>query len=73
MAEQLAASQQLERIASLSNANARGIAFENRRRIVEAFSEPGKPGDSGRSEVQGAYLYGLARLPRLVISTRPSG
>ncbi|KAF8336340.1 uncharacterized protein EI90DRAFT_3045378 [Cantharellus anzutake] len=45
----------LARITGLSNANARGIAFENRKRIVDAFSE-GKPNDTGRSEVQAALL-----------------
>ena len=30
------------------------IAFENRQRLVEAFSEPGKLNDTGRTEVQGA-------------------
>jgi small subunit ribosomal protein S15 len=41
----------------LRNANAAGIAFENRRRVVEAFSEPGKPNDTGRTEVQGACRF----------------
>jgi small subunit ribosomal protein S15 len=43
----------LARVIDLRNANAGGIAYENRRRIVAAFSEPGKPGDTGRPEVQG--------------------
>ena len=38
----------------LRNANAAGIAFENRRRIVLAFSAPENPYDTGRAEVQGA-------------------
>lgn len=42
------------RVISLKNANAKGIAFENRRRIVTAFSEPSNPHDPGRPEVQGA-------------------
>jgi small subunit ribosomal protein S15 len=46
----------LARVISLKNANAKGIAFENRRRIIAAFSEPSNPHDSGRSEVQGAFL-----------------
>ena len=41
-------------LVDLRNANAAGIAFENRRRVIEAFSEPGKPNDTGRTEVQGA-------------------
>lgn len=44
----------MARVVDLRNANAAGVAFENRRRIIEAFSEPGKPNDSGRTEVQGA-------------------
>jgi small subunit ribosomal protein S15 len=46
----------LARLVDLRNANAAGIAFENRRRVVEAFSEPGKPNDTGRTEVQAALL-----------------
>ena len=44
----------MAKVVDLRNANAAGIAFENRRRVIEAFSEPGKPNDSGRTEVQGA-------------------
>lgn len=44
---------QFARIIDLRNANARGVAFENRRRVIAEFSEPGKPDDSGRPEVQG--------------------
>lgn len=50
------ASAALMKIIDLRNANAGGIAFENRRRIVEAFSEPNrerKGPDTGRAEVQG--------------------
>jgi small subunit ribosomal protein S15 len=43
-------------VVDLCNANAAGIAFENRRRVITAFSEPGKPNHTGRTEVQGAYL-----------------
>jgi small subunit ribosomal protein S15 len=42
----------------LRNANAGGIAYENRRRIIAAFSSPLNPIDPGRSEVQG-MLYCL--------------
>jgi small subunit ribosomal protein S15 len=45
----------MARMVDLRNANAAGVAFENRRRVVEAFSEPGKPNDTGRTEVQGAF------------------
>lgn len=47
----------LARLISLKNANAKGIAFENRRRIVATFSNPSNPHDPGRPEVQGAFLY----------------
>ncbi|KAL0951963.1 hypothetical protein HGRIS_008614 [Hohenbuehelia grisea] len=41
----------------LRNANAGGIAFENRRRIIAAFSDPeGNRWDPGRAEVQAALL-----------------
>ncbi|KDR72522.1 hypothetical protein GALMADRAFT_252650 [Galerina marginata CBS 339.88] len=46
----------LAKALDLRNANAAGIAFENRRRIVLAFSTPEKPFDSGRTEVQVALL-----------------
>jgi small subunit ribosomal protein S15 len=46
----------LARVISLKNANAKGIAFENRRRIIGAFSEPSNPHDPGRPEVQGVFL-----------------
>lgn len=45
----------LARVISLKNANAKGIAFENRRLIVATFSEPSNPHDPGRPEVQGAF------------------
>ncbi|KAK2464755.1 hypothetical protein APHAL10511_003173 [Amanita phalloides] len=44
------------KIVDLRNANAAGIACENRRRIILAFSSPENPFDSGRSEVQAALL-----------------
>jgi len=43
----------ISRLVDLRNASASGIAFENRRRCIAAFSEPGKPNDTGRPEVQG--------------------
>ena len=49
----------LAKVVDLRNANAAGITFENRRRVIEAFSEPGKPNDSGRTEVQGALVVCL--------------
>jgi len=46
----------LARLISLRNANAKGIAFENRKRIIATFSEPSNPHDPGRPEVQAALL-----------------
>jgi len=46
----------LAKALDLRNANAAGIAFENRRRIIEAFSTKENPFDSGRTEVQVALL-----------------
>jgi small subunit ribosomal protein S15 len=50
----------LAKALDLRNANAAGIAFENRRRIIKAFSTPENPYDTGRTEVQGTlnYLFG---------------
>jgi len=46
----------LAKALDLRNANAAGIAFENRRRIIKAFSTPDNPYDTGRTEVQVALL-----------------
>ncbi|KAJ1302682.1 hypothetical protein OPQ81_002998 [Rhizoctonia solani] len=46
----------LSRLTDLRNASAAGIAVENRRRCVAAFSPPDKPNDTGRPEVQAAIL-----------------
>ncbi|KAF5336608.1 hypothetical protein D9611_006455 [Ephemerocybe angulata] len=51
------------RVIDLRNANAAGIAFENRRRIIEAFSTPENPFDPGRAEVQAALkTYQIRKL-----------
>ena len=42
------------KVLDLRNANAKGIAYVNRRRIIYAFSTPQNPFDTGRTEVQGA-------------------
>ncbi|KAF8079175.1 hypothetical protein FPV67DRAFT_1444348 [Lyophyllum atratum] len=44
------------KLIDLRNSNAAGIAYENRRRIIAAFSTPQNPFDTGRSEVQAALL-----------------
>lgn len=54
-AKELKKTSQLAALVDLRNANAGGIAYENRKRIVDAFSDPGKPGDTGRPEVQGEF------------------
>jgi len=43
----------LAKALDLRNANAAGISFENRRRIILAFSTPDNPFNPGRTEVQG--------------------
>lgn len=43
----------LARIVDLRNANAKGIAYENRRRCIQSFSSTGSLRDTGRPEVQG--------------------
>jgi small subunit ribosomal protein S15 len=60
-ARELRKAEALARVVDLRNANASGIAYENRRRIVEAFSESGKPNDTGRTEVQGMRLLVFSR------------
>jgi small subunit ribosomal protein S15 len=41
----------------LRNSNSDDLAFENRKRIVSAFSPPGKRQDTGRPEVQGEKSF----------------
>lgn len=55
--EELPSVHMLARLTDIRNANAAGIAFENRRRCVEAFSPPDKPNDTGRPEVQGTFFH----------------
>ncbi|KIJ66490.1 hypothetical protein HYDPIDRAFT_26837 [Hydnomerulius pinastri MD-312] len=54
--EELQKANMFAKLVDLRNANAQGIAFENRRRVVAAFSTPEKPNDPGRPEVQAALL-----------------
>ncbi|KAE9407065.1 S15/NS1 RNA-binding domain-containing protein, partial [Gymnopus androsaceus JB14] len=44
------------KVVDLRNADADGIAYENKRRIIVAFSTPENPFDPGRTEVQAAIL-----------------
>ncbi|KAF8634921.1 hypothetical protein AX15_000661 [Amanita polypyramis BW_CC] len=44
------------KVVDLRNANAEGIAYENRRRIILAFSGSESPYDPGKAEVQAALL-----------------
>lgn len=46
----------------LRNANAKGISYVNRRRIIFAFSTPQNPFDTGRTEVQGTQLNQIHRI-----------
>lgn len=46
----------LAKALDLRNTNAAGIAYENRRRIIEAFSTPENAFDTGRTEVQGMQI-----------------
>lgn len=46
-------------VTDLRNANAKGIAFENRRRIIQAFSPDGTESNSGYPEVQGIFVSSL--------------
>ncbi|EDR09499.1 uncharacterized protein LACBIDRAFT_293975 [Laccaria bicolor S238N-H82] len=51
------------KVLDLRNANAAGIAFENRRRIIVAFSTPENPFSPGRAEVQAALkTYKIRKL-----------
>lgn len=43
------------KLVSLRNANAQGVAYENRRRCIKLFSSPTNPNDTGRPEVQGKF------------------
>ena len=44
------------RLLDIRNASAKGLEFENKKRIVEAFSTQGKVNDPGLPEVQGSPL-----------------
>lgn len=46
-------SAQFSKVVDLRNANADGIHFENRQRIIRQFSAPDRPFNPGRQEVQG--------------------
>lgn len=53
MKEELQKANIFARLVDLRNANAKGLAYENHRRIIAAFSPPEQPNDTGRPEVQG--------------------
>ena len=50
------------KMVDLHNANARGITYENRRRIVLQFSGPENSFDPGRAEVQGEIVFLISRI-----------
>ncbi|KAG9313901.1 hypothetical protein JVU11DRAFT_4673 [Chiua virens] len=56
MEEELQKANMFARVVDLRNANAKGLAYENRRRIIASFSTPEQPNDTGRPEVQAALL-----------------
>lgn len=56
MKQQFQNANMFAKLVSLRNANARGIAYENRRRCISLFSPPDNPNDTGRPEVQGILL-----------------
>ncbi|KAG6857313.1 hypothetical protein H0H87_006506 [Tephrocybe sp. NHM501043] len=56
VAKENAKANQFAALVDLRNANADGIAYENRMRIIQAFSTPENPFNPGRSEVQAALL-----------------
>lgn len=56
------------RVIDLRNANAQGIAYENRRRIVLQFSASENPFDPGRAEVQGELRLSFAYFKLTTIS-----
>lgn len=56
LARELKKANAFAKVVDLRNASGAGIAFENRRRIIEAFSGPVNTFDPGRSEVQAAIL-----------------
>lgn len=56
MGEELQKANMFARLTDLRNANAKGLAYENRRRIIAAFSTPQQSNDTGRPEVQGTTL-----------------
>jgi len=56
MKEELQKANMFAQLADLRNANAKGLAYENRRRIIAAFSTLQQPNDTGRPEVQAALL-----------------
>ncbi|KAI6044513.1 S15/NS1 RNA-binding domain-containing protein [Pisolithus marmoratus] len=56
MGHEVAKANMFAKLVSLRNANAKGIAYENRRRCIDLFSAPETPNDTGRPEVQAAIL-----------------
>lgn len=60
MKEELQKANMFARLVDLRNANAKGLAYENRRRIIAAFSTPEQPNDTGRPEVQGTRLSSMS-------------
>ena len=55
-AQAVTAAGTLAKLVDLRNANARGVAYENRRRIVQAFAGEGRSYNPGLPECQGRSL-----------------
>ncbi|KAH7886298.1 mitochondrial ribosomal protein S15 [Phlebopus sp. FC_14] len=56
MAKETQKANMFAKLVDLRNANAKGLAYENRRRIIARFSTWEQPNDTGRPEVQAALL-----------------
>ena len=62
IAKQLHQTNMFAKVLDLQNANAAGIAYVNRQRIIKAFSTSKNPFDTGRTEVQGTQLDQVHRI-----------
>jgi len=59
------------KVLDLQNANAQGVAFVNRRRVVSAFSAPDNPFNPGRTEVQVALMtYKIRKVWRHLLTCK---
>ena len=68
--KQLHKTNMFAKVIDLRNANAKGIAYVNRRRIIHAFSTPENSFDTGRTEVQGTQPNQVRQICLLLNLTR---